>query len=163
RERRRQTRRPPRWDDVALRDRPRRAGARTGHGRRRGAAPTPTDGAAAPGPRRPRRRRRGRPAGPPAGHRARPAARWRHRRAARRGAGRSQYLTALVLIGLVLAGGLRLRLTTPLVSAPYVRLTAAVMASFGVADVEVGDDEIVVRPGRYRATDLAVEPDASSA
>jgi len=75
----------------------------------------------------------------------------------------SQYLTALMLIGPRLDGGLRLRLTTPLVSAPYVRLTAAVMAGFGVAGVTSDDDGIVVPAGRYRATDLAVEPDASSA
>jgi 3-phosphoshikimate 1-carboxyvinyltransferase len=75
----------------------------------------------------------------------------------------SQYLTALMLIGPVLGGGLRLRLTTPLVSAPYLRLTAAVMASFGVEGVAVGPTEVVVAPGRYRATHLAIEPDASSA
>jgi 3-phosphoshikimate 1-carboxyvinyltransferase len=75
----------------------------------------------------------------------------------------SQYLTALMLIGPVLAGGLRLRLTTPLVSAPYVHLTAAVMASFGVDGVTVGDDQIAVPAGRYRGTDLAIEPDASAA
>ena len=62
----------------------------------------------------------------------------------------SQYLTALMLIGPLLAGGLRLELTTPLVSRPYVALTASVMASFGVGDVEVADDAVVVPPGRYR-------------
>lgn len=75
----------------------------------------------------------------------------------------SQYLTALMLIAPLLDGGLRLRLTTPLVSAPYLHLTAAVMASFGVDGVRVVDDEIVVPAGRYRGTDLAIEPDASSA
>ncbi len=75
----------------------------------------------------------------------------------------SQYLTALMLIGPMLAGGLRLRLTTPLVSAPYLHLTAAVMASFGVGGVAVGPDEIVVPAGRYIGTELAIEPDASSA
>jgi 3-phosphoshikimate 1-carboxyvinyltransferase len=75
----------------------------------------------------------------------------------------SQYLTALMLIAPLLDGGLRLQLTTPLVSVPYVRLTAAVMASFGVGDVEIGGDEIVVPPGRYAGRDQAIEPDASSA
>src|SRR5688572_40288 len=37
----------------------------------------------------------------------------------------SQYLTAMMLIAPLLEGGLRLRLTTPLVSTPYVHLTAA--------------------------------------
>ena len=75
----------------------------------------------------------------------------------------SQYITALMLIGPFLPGGLRLQMTTPLVSRSYVGITAAVMASFGVAGVEVGDDEVVVPAGRYRATDYVVEPDASSA
>jgi 3-phosphoshikimate 1-carboxyvinyltransferase len=75
----------------------------------------------------------------------------------------SQYLTALMLVGPLLAGGLRLHLSTALVSVPYIELTAAVMASFGVNGVRVGADEIVVPPGRYRGTELTVEPDASSA
>jgi 3-phosphoshikimate 1-carboxyvinyltransferase len=75
----------------------------------------------------------------------------------------SQYITALMLIGPYLPGGLRLQMTTPLVSRSYVGITAAVMASFGVTGVEVGDDLVVVPAGRYRATDYVVEPDASSA
>ncbi|MET0146151.1 MAG: 3-phosphoshikimate 1-carboxyvinyltransferase [Ilumatobacteraceae bacterium] len=75
----------------------------------------------------------------------------------------SQYLTALMLIAPLLDGGVRLRLTSRLVSVPYVRLTAAVMASFGVAGVTSSDDVIEVPAGRYRGTDFAIEPDASSA
>ena len=37
------------------------------------------------------------------------------------------------------------------------------MASFGVDGVAVGEAEIVVPAGRYRAADLDIEPDASSA
>jgi 3-phosphoshikimate 1-carboxyvinyltransferase len=75
----------------------------------------------------------------------------------------SQYVTALMLIGPLLPGGLRLRLTTPLVSRPYVAMTAAVMASFGVTDVELHDSWVVVESHRYLASDLTIEPDASSA
>ncbi len=75
----------------------------------------------------------------------------------------SQYLTALMLIGPLLPGGLTLELTTPLVSRPYVRLTAAVMAAFGVSEVELDDHRIVVPSGGYRAASFDVEPDASSA
>jgi 3-phosphoshikimate 1-carboxyvinyltransferase len=75
----------------------------------------------------------------------------------------SQYLTALMLVAPLLDGGLRLRLTSPLVSVPYVRLTAAVMASFGIDDVVVGDDVVVVPEGRYGGVELSIEPDASSA
>lgn len=75
----------------------------------------------------------------------------------------SQFVSALMMIGPALAGGLRIELTTPLVSVPYVELTAAVMAAFGVTGVEVGADAVVVPAGCYTGTDYAVEPDASSA
>ncbi|MCX6521434.1 MAG: 3-phosphoshikimate 1-carboxyvinyltransferase [Actinobacteria bacterium] len=75
----------------------------------------------------------------------------------------SQYITALMMIGPYLPHGLRIELTTPLVSRSYLGITAAVMASFGVDGVEVGDDVVTVPAGRYRATDYTVEPDASSA
>jgi 3-phosphoshikimate 1-carboxyvinyltransferase len=75
----------------------------------------------------------------------------------------SQFLTALMLVAPLLDGGLRVRLTTPLVSVPYVRLTAWVMAVFGVGAVTVDDGSIVVGAGRYRGAELDIEPDASSA
>jgi 3-phosphoshikimate 1-carboxyvinyltransferase len=75
----------------------------------------------------------------------------------------SQFLTALMLIGPRLEGGLEVVLTTPLVSVPYVQLTATVMAGFGVGSVEVGDRCVAVPAGRYRGTSYAIEPDASAA
>lgn len=75
----------------------------------------------------------------------------------------SQYVSALMLIGPYLPGGLELRLTSELVSRPYVELTAAVMTWFGIEGVAMGDDLVVVEPGEYRPADLFVEPDASSA
>ncbi len=75
----------------------------------------------------------------------------------------SQFLTALMLIGPLLDGGIEIELTTPLVSVPYLTLTAAVMAAFGVSGVDVGDDRVIVPAGRYRGVGFVVEPDASSA
>jgi 3-phosphoshikimate 1-carboxyvinyltransferase len=75
----------------------------------------------------------------------------------------SQYLSGLMLIAPYFPNGLRFVLTTPLVSRPYVRITAAVMAAFGVSGVEMGDRIISVPAGRYTARDYTVEPDASSA
>jgi 3-phosphoshikimate 1-carboxyvinyltransferase len=75
----------------------------------------------------------------------------------------SQYLTALMLIAPCLAHGLRLVLTTPLVSRPYVQMTAAVMAAFGVPGVEVGARQVTVPAGRYEPCAYEIEPDASSA
>lgn len=75
----------------------------------------------------------------------------------------SQYVSALMLIGPYLPGGLRLTLTTPLVSRPYVELTRATMSWFGFDDVEIGDRAIRVGAGRYLPADVTIEPDASSA
>jgi 3-phosphoshikimate 1-carboxyvinyltransferase len=75
----------------------------------------------------------------------------------------SQYVTALMLIAPLLSGGLSIALTSDLVSRPYVEITAAVMASFGATDIEVGERLVRVRPGSYSPTDLRIEPDASSA
>jgi len=75
----------------------------------------------------------------------------------------SQFVTALMLIGPYVPGGLRIELTTPLVSRPYVELTKATMAAFGITSVDVGERHIAVGAGVYRPTELFVEPDASSA
>lgn len=70
----------------------------------------------------------------------------------------SQFLSGLLMSGPLMPDGLDVELTSPLVSVPYLTMTAAVMAAFGV-DVE----GLTVRPGSYRATDYAIEPDASAA
>lgn len=75
----------------------------------------------------------------------------------------SQFVTALMLVAPLLDGGLRIDLTSPLVSMPYVRLTAAVMAEFGAGDIVVDAQDIRVPAGRYRGCRFSVEPDASSA
>ena len=83
--------------------------------------------------------------------------------AAIRGDVSSQFVTALMLIGPYLPGGLRLRLTSELISRPYVEMTAAVMDWFGCTDVEIGEELITVGAGEYQPVQLAIEPDASSA
>ncbi len=75
----------------------------------------------------------------------------------------SQFITALMLIGPALPGGLRLELTSELVSRPYVEMTAVVMEAFGATGVEVGRDDVRVPAQRYVPTRFAIEPDASSA
>lgn len=77
----------------------------------------------------------------------------------------SQYLSALMMIGPYLPGGLEVHLTTRLVSAPYVWMTAAVMRAFAAESVSIVNERVVtVHPCRYhRVAEYAVEPDASSA
>jgi 3-phosphoshikimate 1-carboxyvinyltransferase len=71
----------------------------------------------------------------------------------------SQFLSGLLLAAPYARGGVRLRLTTKLVSRPYVELTRAVMGAFGV---DVGP-ELNVPAGSYRGAAYVVEPDASTA
>jgi 3-phosphoshikimate 1-carboxyvinyltransferase len=75
----------------------------------------------------------------------------------------SQYLTALMLIAPYLPCGLQIETTTRLISRPYVAITAAVMAAFGVTGVTITESSVTVPAGHYRAHDYAIEPDASSA
>src|SRR4051812_42553502 len=70
----------------------------------------------------------------------------------------SQFLSGLLMAGPLMAGGLAVELTSPLVSVPYVEMTKAVMAAFGV-EVE----GLRVRAGSYRPASFAIEPDASAA
>ena len=77
----------------------------------------------------------------------------------------SQFLSGLLLAGGALPGGLEVRRTTDrLVSAPYVEMTRAVMAAFGVhVDDGPGGALQVPAAGGYRAVTYEVEPDAASA
>jgi 3-phosphoshikimate 1-carboxyvinyltransferase len=75
----------------------------------------------------------------------------------------SQFLTALMLIGPYVEGGLRITITTPLVSRPYLQITKAVMAEFGHDAVTINDNEIEVAAGRYRGRDYTIESDGTSA
>jgi 3-phosphoshikimate 1-carboxyvinyltransferase len=59
--------------------------------------------------------------------------------------------------------GIQIELTSPLVSRPYLAITQAVMAAFGVDAVAVGERSVTVGPGRYRRAEYAIEADASSA
>ncbi|MGB0112724.1 MAG: 3-phosphoshikimate 1-carboxyvinyltransferase [Ilumatobacteraceae bacterium] len=75
----------------------------------------------------------------------------------------SQYISAMMLIGPYVPGGLKLWLSSGLVSRPYLEITKSVMSAFGVDDVEIRDRHVDVGVGEYLATDFRVEPDASSA
>ena len=76
----------------------------------------------------------------------------------------SQYISALLLIGPMLRQGLTLRLTSEVISRPYIDLTLWMMREFG-ADAEwTSVDTIEVRPQPYRAhTSYYIENDWSAA
>lgn len=84
----------------------------------------------------------------------------------------SQFLSGLVMAGPLMPEGLDIRLTSPLVSVPYLTMTVAVMASFGAPTDGLAADPDALRsagaglrvaPGGYRPTDYEIEPDASAA
>jgi 3-phosphoshikimate 1-carboxyvinyltransferase len=70
----------------------------------------------------------------------------------------SQFLSGLLLAAPCFRRGLEVELTSELVSQPYVAMTTAVMAGFGV-DV----DGLSVAPQAYRPAAFDVEPDATAA
>lgn len=80
-----------------------------------------------------------------------------------RGDATSQALSGALLAGPAVAGGVRIELTSELVSRPYVDLTNGVMASFG-ADVRVDDPNVwVVAGSGYKPARYRIEPDATAA
>jgi 3-phosphoshikimate 1-carboxyvinyltransferase len=75
----------------------------------------------------------------------------------------SQFLSGLLLAGPLMPGGLRARISTELVSRPYVDMTVSVMRRFGAEISRSGGGTWRVEPIRYAGTDFDVEPDASAA
>jgi 3-phosphoshikimate 1-carboxyvinyltransferase len=75
----------------------------------------------------------------------------------------SQFASALMSIGPCLRDGLRVQLLPPVVSRPYLELTAEVMGAFGANVCAVGDSEWQVGTAPYRARSFTVEGDHSSA
>ena len=75
----------------------------------------------------------------------------------------SQYISALLLIGPVLSGGLELRLTGEIISRPYIDLTLWMMNEAG-AEAEWTDiDTITVKPKPYVPRPYYIENDWSAA
>ncbi|MCZ0208617.1 3-phosphoshikimate 1-carboxyvinyltransferase [Streptomyces sp. UMAF16] len=74
----------------------------------------------------------------------------------------SQFLSGLLMAAPLLRGGLLLKVRE-LVSRPYVDMTIALMRQFGAEVAEDAPGGFAVRPTGYRAADLRIEPDASTA
>src|SRR5262249_60547456 len=76
----------------------------------------------------------------------------------------SQYLSALLMAAPYAARDVELEIEGELVSAPYVTMTLATMAEFGVRAEHDGDRRFRVAAGQhYAGRRYAVEPDASGA
>ena len=74
----------------------------------------------------------------------------------------SQFISALMMIGPYLEGGLTLEILGEPVSSSYIALTASVMREFGV-ESQVTESKVIVPRGVYQASRYVVAPDASSA
>lgn len=80
------------------------------------------------------------------------------------GSASSQYLSALLMVAPRMPDGLYIRVAGPLVSRPYIELTLATMAEFGVeVDAHPAYREFQVAPAQYRPATVRIEPDASAA
>ncbi|HBS29062.1 MAG TPA: 3-phosphoshikimate 1-carboxyvinyltransferase [Phycisphaerales bacterium] len=77
----------------------------------------------------------------------------------------SQFVSALMIIGPLLPGGLRIEFIDEPTSVSYIRMTLAMMRrwTLGGVDGSIEDRALVLRPGAYRAREEVIEPDASGA
>lgn len=76
----------------------------------------------------------------------------------------SQFLSGLMMAAPAARSAVELVINGPLVSRPYVEMTAAVMRSFGVqVEVASATSRFTIESRPYRARQYAIEPDASAA
>lgn len=76
----------------------------------------------------------------------------------------SQFISALLLVAPRAVDGMTIRLTTPLESRPYIRMTLDCLQKFGITvDVSESLDEYQINRQTYRPTEYEVEGDWSSA
>jgi 3-phosphoshikimate 1-carboxyvinyltransferase len=80
-----------------------------------------------------------------------------------RGDTSSQFLSALLLAAPYAAAPITLEIEGRLVSEPYIRMTLAVMRSFGVDVDETNSRRLRIEPAHYRGRSYEIEPDASAA
>jgi 3-phosphoshikimate 1-carboxyvinyltransferase len=75
----------------------------------------------------------------------------------------SQFASALILVGARMRDGLRLRITGPLVSAPFVDLTVSALRSRGVRVERPSGREVVIAPQKLKGRSLVIPGDVTAA
>lgn len=73
----------------------------------------------------------------------------------------SQYISAMMMVAPVMPGGLTIHLEGKTGSKPYISMTQALMAQFGIQCAFEGK-KIIIPCGQYQPTNLKVEPDWSA-
>jgi 3-phosphoshikimate 1-carboxyvinyltransferase len=74
----------------------------------------------------------------------------------------SQFISALMMIGPCINGGLQIEITSEILSLPYIEMTKSVMEYFG-AHVKITGNIITIIQGKYKGRDITIEPDWSAA
>lgn len=76
----------------------------------------------------------------------------------------SQFISALMMLGPVLKGGIQIELKGDIISASYIRMTQELMQKAG-AHVKFGGNAVEIEEGKYNTVDFSaiVEPDWSAA
>ncbi|HAA14963.1 MAG TPA: 3-phosphoshikimate 1-carboxyvinyltransferase [Cytophagales bacterium] len=75
----------------------------------------------------------------------------------------SQYISSLLMIGPILPKGLRLGLTGPIGSRPYIEMTVTLMRKFGAEVTWEDERTLIVAPQPYQPTTYTIESDWSGA
>jgi len=75
----------------------------------------------------------------------------------------SQFLSALFHIAPLTEKGIRIHITPPLVSRPYLNMTIALLEKFGVSVQEISEYEFFVPAQKIHPVTMEIEADASSA
>ena len=75
----------------------------------------------------------------------------------------SQYISAMLIIGPMLERGLRLHLTSDIISRPYIDLTLWMMGEYGADAKWISADTITVEPKPYKTREYFIENDWSAA
>lgn len=75
----------------------------------------------------------------------------------------SQYLSALLMAAPCGSNSVEIEVTGDLVSKPYIDMTMGVMAQFGATVLCPDPRRFAISPQQYKATNYAIEPDASAA
>lgn len=74
----------------------------------------------------------------------------------------SQFISALMMIGPGIKGGLEINITGEILSLPYIHMTQSVMQYFGAA-VSFSGQKILIGEGAYRPREITIESDWSAA
>lgn len=75
----------------------------------------------------------------------------------------TQYLSALLMTGPIIQGGLKIVISSPKKTGAYIRITQEMMKQFGV-DTVFGDGEYLIGKGmHYKCREYQIEPDVSAA